>query len=209
MVTFVQLQDSQHPDFPAVIDLYEGAFPPSTKIVTPLAIARIERNIYQLFVGYEASQVVFMAMFYSLRDSEFVLLAYIATHPVYRGQGIGSTFLRQTVDRLQRDSKYLLLEVKNPDFGDDKALRQRRVNFYRRIGARMMKGVRFVPPILSSDPPAELILMIAPTYRESVLPGRLVAQLIAQLYIEGYEGNLEVLQQQSFFRTIGDVVELI
>ncbi len=209
MVTFVQLQDSQHPDFPAAIDLYEQAFPPSTKIATSLVIENIERNIYQLFVGYDTSRVVFMAMLYPMAGSEFVLLAYIATHPDYRGQGIGSTFLRQTLDRLQRDSQYLLLEVKNPKFGDDRVLRQRRVNFYRRIGAKVMEGVTFVAPPLSSSLPAELMLMVAPTYKNDVLPGCLVVQLMTQLYVQGYYRSLEELQQQSFIHNVSDFVNLV
>lgn len=209
VVTFVQIQDSQHADFPAVVALYEEAFPPSEKVASSAIAERVDREIYQLFVGYEATQVVFMAMFYPMRESEFVLLAYIATHRDYRGQGIGATFLRESVNRLQREAKYLLIEAEDPSCGEDKALRQRRVNFYRRIGARTMEGVKFVLPALSREPPAEMVLMVAPTYQGGRLPGSLVRQLMTQLYVEGYDRPLAEAQQQSFLQNISDFVELV
>ena len=94
-------------------------------------------------------------------------------------------------------------------FGEDRALRARRVNFYRRIGARVMKGVRFVAPPLSSGPPAELILMVAPAYKSGVLSGDLVVQLMTHLYVQGYRRTLEELQQQAFIHDVSDWVELI
>lgn len=209
MIDFVIFEDSQHPDFTAVIDIYQEAFPASERIPIPLVKTRINNADYQLFVGYQKSQVVFMAILCNIADTKFVLLAYIATQERFRNQKIGSKFFNYILPRLKQEEKYLLLEVENPQYGENPQLRNRRLNFYRRMGAQQLKDVRFAIPPLEGSLPVEMLLMIAPHFPEQVLSGKIVKKIITWLFVEGYRGSPHSILLAELIKTIEPIVELI
>ncbi len=208
MVNFLAIKNSQHPDFTAVINIYEEAFPPSERVATSLVEQRIDNGDYQLFVSYQENQVAFMAILSPIRDTQFILLAYIATQTSFRNQGIGSKFLDYLLLKLRQEEKYLLLEVENPQYGNEQQLRKRRLNFYRRMGAQQLKDIRFVIPPLSRKSPVEMLLMIAPPYREKVLSQQMVKKLITWLFVEGYQGSPKSPLLTELLKGIGEIIEL-
>ena len=209
MVDFVTFHNSQHPDFTAVIDIYQEAFPASERIPVPLIETRVNNTDYQLFVGYQESQVVFMAILCNIADTQFVLLAYIATQKSFRNQGIGSEFLNYILPKLKQEEKYLLLEVENPQYGENPELRNRRLNFYLRMGAQQLKDVRFAIPPLEESLPVEMLLMIAPHFPDKVLSGKIVKKIITWLFIEGYRGSPHSNLLAELIKSVDSIVELI
>jgi len=88
---------------------------------------------------------------------------------------------------LKKQEKYLLLEVENPILGENKNVKQRRVNFYQRLGAKTMKNIRYLLPKLSDEEAPEMILMIYPSYKENFIEGDLVKTLIISIYEQFYQ----------------------
>lgn len=92
--------------------------------------------------------------------------------------------------------------------GDNREIKQRRLNFYRRLGAKTLDNVRFLLPNLWNEIPPEMILMIYPSYHKNYLKGELIRDLINKVYEQFYEEynhpNIKLLSQN-----IPDRVNLI
>ncbi len=208
-IEFRELTDTHHPDFEAILRIFENSFPPEERLPNWVLARRVQQQRHRLWVGYCDRQVALMATLHPLTDSDLVLLGYLATDAPYRGRGIGTKFVRYVLDALQQDDKYLLLELDHPDYGDDRELRQRRIEFYRRLGAVELKNVRYVLPPLMVDKTPEMILAIAPGYKSRQLSGEQVKKIIADLHIEAYDRDPNDPLLQSLLDAVEDSVELV
>lgn len=205
-VRFQQIHSSQHPATAAALAIYEEAFPLSEQIPRSRVEERIDSGIYELWVGQRGEAVVFMAILYTLRDSDLILLGYIATHSEARNQGIGSRFFRRILEALQERDRYLLLEVELPNEADP--MTQRRYEFYRRLGALFLQDVRYILPPLSGGEPTEMCLAIAPEYKTPTLAGDRVRQLLCQLFQEVYDRPLSDPLLQTCLQDVPETVYL-
>ncbi|MFO8039768.1 MAG: GNAT family N-acetyltransferase [Sodalinema sp.] len=206
-VRFQQIRSSQDPATAAALAIYEEAFPLSEQIPRSQVEERIDRGIYELWVGQRTEEVIFMAILYTLRDSDLVLLGYIATQKAARNQGIGSRFFQQVLAALQERDRYLLLEVESPTEADP--ITRRRYGFYQRLGAMFLQDVRYILPPLSGGEPTEMCLAIAPGYKMSCLDGDRVRQLLCQLFQEVYDRPLSDPLLQTCLQDVPETVYLI
>ncbi|MGB3238354.1 MAG: GNAT family N-acetyltransferase [Geitlerinemataceae cyanobacterium] len=209
MSLFYRVKEIESSDFQAAIEIYEKAFPDRERVTISSLVDRIRSNTYQVFVKKEDNRVIFMAVLCKPILEEFVLLGYLATHPDFRNRGLGTLFVNDTLEKLRSRSQYLLLEVEDPQIGFDTELKQRRVNFYRRLGAKQLKNVRYILPPLSGGESTEMILMLAPQYPANRILGERVKQLITQLYLTFYDRQIDDPLLRSIWQTIGESVELI
>ncbi|MGB3557444.1 MAG: GNAT family N-acetyltransferase [Geitlerinemataceae cyanobacterium] len=209
MSLFYRVKEIESSDFQAAIEIYEKAFPDRERVTISSLVDRIRSNTYQVFVKKEDNRVIFMAVLCKPILEEFVLLGYLATHPDFRNRGLGTLFVNDTLEKLRSRSQYLLLEVEDPHIGFDTELKQRRVNFYRRLGAKQLKNVRYILPPLSGGESTEMILMLAPQYPANRILGERVKQLITQLYLTFYDRQIDDPLLRSIWQTIGESVELI
>ncbi|WP_071518201.1 GNAT family N-acetyltransferase [Geitlerinema sp. PCC 9228] len=220
MLELRELTDTSHADWEAVLQIYETAFPADERFSSERMRKRVQNRQDRLFVGYLDEKVVFMALTSPLSGTEFVLLGYLATHQDFRGRGIGSQFLRQIVATIHQQSRrYLLLEVETPDAGNDvlksplspteRQQRQRRIQFYRRLGAVELAGVRYFVPGLSGGEPTEMKLMVLPKYHQNAIAGEKARYLVTRLFVHGYRQSKRDRLYQIMMDSIGNTVDLI
>ncbi|AFZ48410.1 hypothetical protein Cyast_2466 [Cyanobacterium stanieri PCC 7202] len=167
--------------------LYEQSFPISEKIPCDVIKNKIERGIFQLWIQKDQEKIILMAILCPLPQTEFTLLGYLATSPEYRGKGMGKYFMIFIKEQLQKNNQWLLLEVENPLFPPEKELKQRRVNFYLRLGAKIIKDVPYLLPKLSERESPEMILMVYPDYKKDHLNPFLLEKLIVLVYQYFYD----------------------
>lgn len=185
-IEFQQIQNIDHPDFKVAIALYEQTFPAHERVPVAWIQEAILAKKTQLWGGYYQQQLALMSILYSLPSQDFILLAYLATVPHLRNIKIGSQFLNYIIDFVKNQSKTLVLEVEHPDFGEDRELKQRRVGFYQRLGAKTLKNIIYILPALDGTKTTEMILMIIPNNNLENLNKTVVQQLIRELYTEVY-----------------------
>jgi len=209
MVKFYEISDTNHEDFKEAIEIYNESFPSNERHKTSTIKERVAKGLYRVVVGRLKNEVVFMALFWPLRNTEFILFDYLAVKKNYRNRGIGTKFMENIFDILNVKNKYFILEVENPDYGDNREQRARRVEFYKRHGAKQMKNLRYILPPLSGDTPTEMILMVLPQYKSGKISGKLVKKIIIQIYKELYDRNENDPLLNSFIHDIPSTVELI
>ncbi|MBE9144236.1 GNAT family N-acetyltransferase [Planktothrix mougeotii] len=185
-IEFKQIQHLDHPDFENAIALYEQTFPPQEKIPISWIREAILTQKTQLWGGYYQEQFALMSILYPLPSSNFILLAYLATVPHLRNIKIGSKFLKYLIDLEKRESKSLILEVEHPDFGENRELKQRRIQFYQRLGAKKLQDIVYILPALDGTKTTEMILMLISDTNSEKLEKTVVKQLIRELYTEVY-----------------------
>lgn len=211
MLKFSEIKDVNHRDFKEAIRIYTESFPPNERHSTDTIEKRVKEKLYQMFIGRLNDKVVFMALLYPLKNTNFILFDYMATDKKFRNKGIGIEYMKNVLRIFKKNTfnKYLILELENPKYGDNKEQRKRRVKFYKRFGAKELKNVRYVLPPLSGGNPTEMILMVLPGYNEGKIGGDLVKKLIIKIYKELYNRDENDGLLNSFIHEINNFIELI
>ena len=167
--------------------IYQEAFPPSEQQPLSKISERIIAGKSQLFVGIIEEEVFCMALLWDFSHTDFTLLDYMAVSERYRNNHFGSKMFHFLVDKVKCNHKFLLLEVENYLFGDNREQRKKRINFYLKNGSYLLDNVPYVLPSLDKSLPLEALLMIAPKYKSTLLKKSEIENLIKRLYQEIYE----------------------
>jgi hypothetical protein len=110
----------------------------------------------------------------------------MATKPSHRNKNIGSFFLNHLAKIASTGNKYFILETEDPEYGNNKDERERRINFYKRNGANLIEDARYMLPALQGSGETEMRLMIFPEYHNGTIEAELVRKLVTQIYREVY-----------------------
>lgn len=196
-------------DFEDAIKIYIDSFPANERHSVDVIKERLIRKKYTMYIGRLENEIVFIALLWPLQNTDFILFDYMAVKESHRSRGIGSAFMKYIAKQLEEQNKYLILEVENPNYGDNKEERRRRINFYKRQRVKEMKNVRYILPPLSGPNPTEMILMVLPDYYAGKIPGKLVKETIEQIYKELYNRNKDDYLLNLFICDVPSIVELI
>ena len=209
MVEFTRITDIQDKAFEEAIQIYLASFPDGEVQPVSLVAERVSQGLSRLYVGHQRGEVALMALLWPLKGTNFILLDYLATKASYRSLGLGSHFLKEMGQVLSRHHQYFIIEVDNPDYGPDRELRLRRVNYYKRNGARILKGVDYILPPIQKEQPMPMLLLVLPEYEGAKMEAGLVKNLITRLYQELYFRDKNDPILNSFIHIIPDPVEMI
>jgi GNAT superfamily N-acetyltransferase len=208
MREYLLIEDIKSEEFDRAMVIYRSSFPENERLPEEKLAEKITNQEFQLLVSYEESKVSFMAILCPLKETNFILLGYVAVAENLRGKGIGEDFLKYLGKELKQKEKFLLLEVENPALGDNREIKQRRINFYQRLEAKILENIRFLLPNLWNKTPPEMLLMIYPFYDQNYIKGELIKDLINRIYEDFYEEynhpNIKLL-----CKNIPDIVKLI
>ena len=144
-------------DIPAVLAIYEEAFPPSERVPSAALAEGFGRDRAGLVLRHAGRVVAFASVIHVAADARF--LEYVAVSSDARGGGHGGRLL----DHLRDQAGAVLLEVEDP--GEPGiapqacAARERRIAFYRAHGGRPAPfGLGYHPPSFDGSPPARMLL---------------------------------------------------
>lgn len=208
-MTFTEIPDIESKDFDLAMNIYADAFPLNERQPISTVRERVGQGMNQLYAGRIDEEIVFMALLWPLKNTDFILLDYMATSSAHRGKNIGSHFLQSMRPVLEANKKHFILEVENPEFGDNKEDRLRRIDFYKKNGAKELRGVRYILPALDGSVPTEMRLMIFPEYNDGTIDASLVEQLITRIYKELYNRDAKDMLPEHAVFDPGTRIELI
>ena len=122
------------------VRIYESSFPEGDRDPTMDLLDAIAAGERRCTVAVVDGRLAGLAIFYQLAGLEVEYLDYLAVDPARRSQGIGSRLLDRVVAELQPSRLGLFFEVEPlaGSAGAERALRQRRIDFYLRHGARLV-----------------------------------------------------------------------
>lgn len=205
---FKMISDPRAPEVAQVLDIFENSFPSNERPPIEKVLRRLELGIYRLIVAKIGNEIAAFSLLFPLKGSEYVLLDYTAVKAGLRGQGIGSKMMRCVLASEAVNGHELVLEVEDPDFGDDPDTKKDRIRFYRNFGARELAGVRYLLPPLDGTEPTEMRLMLIGA-ADNKMHGATVRALIQLIYQEVYRRGPDDELLLSFIDDIPEPVMLV
>jgi hypothetical protein len=133
-----------------------------------------------------------ISLLYIFEHLKMALLDYMAIIPNFQRRGIGRMlfeFTNNELNRLIPDNMGLLLEVpkENVSDPDEKLRRKRRIQFYSRLGVRVLKSVNYLLPIQIDGDAEEMYLMIKLSKNITWISKKSIANFIDSVYTEVYD----------------------
>lgn len=191
-----------------VLAIYRESFPPEERITEEALLGCVgagsggaggfyqQTHLLAATNGVNALGMCHFTGFWGGEDdnrSDFVYMDYIAVDKRIRGSGIGgqmyfSALAQAHVDACFRGRRLrgLVYEVERPELAadeEDRTLRQRRIKFYERRGARVLDGIDFVQPSLGEGlPEVPLHLVYHPDGDRSWDPQAICGMIYSRVY---------------------------
>jgi GNAT superfamily N-acetyltransferase len=155
------------------LDLYETAFAPCEKVLVSEHLkilrekAQGEARYHHLLAVLDGrGAFAGMVRYQLLPEAGAAFLWYLAVEPHLRSTGLGSKVYRELLQRVDNGViKALVFEVEIPelqDHEDGRQLARRRIEFYRRQGARLLRGIDYLQYVGSHQVPTPMHLMVHP-----------------------------------------------
>lgn len=189
MAKFSEVKDTNTAQFTQAAEIYTQAIPANERQTIDTIKERVNTGKEKLYIGEKDGEVAMMALLYPLEGTQFVLLDYMAVREEHRKHGVGSEFLKNIYKIADLKNKLLICEVENPKTGtaQEQETRQRRVYFYRKNGAKILKHVRYLlPPFQGSTPTDMNLLVISQNSRLLWIAGDAIKEAVVQIYGELY-----------------------
>jgi GNAT superfamily N-acetyltransferase len=176
------LTDPEDPRFAPLLRLYESAIPARERKDEAAIRGMAASPAHRVGVAIDGDR---LAGFFLLHVGEAVaLLEYLAVDPALRGRGLGARLVEAA--REAAGDRPMLVEVES-DRADapDRALRARRIAFYRRLGCRRLAGLDYILPLPGEGPPPVMDLLVAGVDGPS-LPTARVSSWLEGIYAAVY-----------------------
>jgi GNAT superfamily N-acetyltransferase len=169
-----------------VFKIYETSFPANERQTLETLKIRLKEDKEVLFAAKINHEVVGIGFLFDLLGSDFLLLDYLAVKQNHRGKQIGERLFEFLKSYSKSQNKHLLMEVDDPEYGENRPSKLKRVAFYQKNGALWLKNVKYILPALDKTLPTEQILMVVPKNAENEFSGQEIHRLVKVLYSELY-----------------------
>ncbi len=190
------------------IRIYLASFPPSSRVSTRKIMACVAAGKRRLYAARAEGALVGFALTAPLPGTGAHYLEYLAVAPRSRSRGVGGAILSALRRRLgrARAATGIIFEVKpdnHPDAAEN-ALRRRRVEFYVRNGACIIKcAPRYRAPDMATGGSARFLLMWLPLRNGAEAPcGDALKGLIRGIYLHAYERGADDTLLRSVLRGV-------
>jgi len=188
-LTIRPIVSTNDPAWPKWYEIYTYSFPPDERVTETYFLNVFEKMLSgeevfeQVLVMEEQpasitsrdAQVVAIAFIEQVPSRGLCFLWYLATSTAVRNQGHGTGLYHWIIDQFKANKKLkqMLFEVDMPETADEPDLATRRINWYRRLGAQLVHGIKYRQYISPDIPPKEMFLMVHPL--ESLEPANVYA----------------------------------
>jgi GNAT superfamily N-acetyltransferase len=167
---------------------------------------------YHLNVAIEDSSMIGISLLYIFEDLEMALLDYMAITPDFQRHGIGRKlfeFTNNELNRLLPDNIGLSLEVSKVDVSDPYELlrRKQRIQFYSRLGVKVLKGVNYLLPIQVDGNFEEMYLMIKLSKNMTRISKKSIVNFIDSVYTDVYDYKKDDLLNKTS-ANLPDVIDI-
>jgi ribosomal protein S18 acetylase RimI-like enzyme len=188
-VEFHEVKDASSDDFKEAMKIYLTSFPENERRPVSSIEKDIKRGQGRLIIGRMDNRVVSMALFHPIKGTPYLFGDYIAIAEEFRSRGIGEQLLKNVFNILNdAEFDHLFGEFENPYF-DENELKMRRVNYFKRMGMKELKDVRYILPPLQGNLPTEMILMVFSKTDKDCLDREEVRDMLIRIFKDIYERN--------------------
>jgi GNAT superfamily N-acetyltransferase len=184
--------------FEELHNIYVSTFPLESNKQIEVFINHIKEmlrndNRYHLYAALdEDGTMIGISLLYVFEYLKMALLDYMAVITNFRRRGIGRSlfeFIHEDLNRLIPENIGMLLEVpmENVFDSDEQLIRKKRIQFYSRLGVKVLKGVDYLLPLQRDKGIEEMYLMIKPSKNVTSMTKESLADFIHSVYVNVYD----------------------
>jgi GNAT superfamily N-acetyltransferase len=167
---------------------------------------------YHLYVAIEDSSMIGISLLYIFEDLKMALLDYMAVIPNYQRRGVGGKlfeFTNNELNHLLPNSIGMLLEVPKENVSDldERLRRKRRIQFYSRLGVKVLKSVHYLLPIQVNGHVEEMYLMIKLSKNITRISKKSIIDFIDSVYTDVYDYRKEDLLNKTS-ANLPDIIDI-
>ncbi len=209
-----ELKSADGEAFRQLFAIYATSINPAEQKPEAWLRAMVAAPQYRVWITQDAGRVRAFSILFVPPDQGFALLEYMAVAPEERGQGFGGKLFQKTVAQALTqggDRLPVVLEVDSDrEASDDRAVRTRRLRFYRRLGCVTVAGLRYVMPLRGPGPAPEMVLMLhePATRRSTALPRAALQRWLRSIYRDVYSESPDDPRIARMLATLSDPVPL-
>jgi GNAT superfamily N-acetyltransferase len=192
-----EIKNLTHTEFEELRNIYVSTFPLQNTKQLDVYINHIydmlrNDNRYHLYAALEERSMIGISLLYVSENLKMALLDYMAIIPNFQRRGIGRKLFEFTdneFNRLVPDNIGMLLEVPKETVSDpdERVRRKRRIQFYSRLGVKVLKGVNYLLPIQIDGDVEEMYLMIKLSKNITWISKKSIADFIDSVYTDLYD----------------------
>ena len=163
-------QNNTH-EFDGFYAIYSVSFPLSEQKSRDALLQMVHTSFYTIYLAYNDEKIVGFCIMYHPHNEDFFLLEYMAIDEKERGIGLGSTLLKNSIEHLfnTHGIRALLIEIDSPEKdSNEKEIRKKREQFYRRLGALKIDPFDYILALQSSEEAPAMELLVYHPYMKEV-----------------------------------------
>jgi GNAT superfamily N-acetyltransferase len=189
--------DTRDAVFEKIMQIYRDSFPENERQPGSILEERIRTGLETLSVAFLKDEPVGFCLVWTLKDTAFDLLDYLAVRETSRGSGYGTLILHETAKRVLQGGRSLVIEVEDPDYGYESDWKRRRIEFYTRNGAAILEGFSYILPPLDGTRPTRMRLLFFNGDKRRCMERWELGNLIRRIYkdVYGRDGDDPYLQE--------------
>lgn len=202
-----QLKSCDGAPFRQLYEIYDVSIPARERKPEEWICAMVRAPEYGFWVMKDARRIVGFSILFLAPAERFALLEYMAVTPERRNRGVGSALFQQTTTRAS--SLPIVLEVDSDrEASDDRELRTRRQQFYRRLGCVRVAGLHYIMPLPGVGPVPEMDLMLYSADPRRQLPKSELERWLRTIYRDVYRSSPDDPRIAQMLRDVSDPVRL-
>jgi GNAT superfamily N-acetyltransferase len=191
-VTLEELKSADGEPFRQLFGIYAASISPREQKPEDWLRAMVAAPEYRVWIAQDTGRVLGFSILFVPPGEGFALLEYMAVAPEKRGHGFGGELFRRTVEQAvttEGAGLPVLLEVDSDrEASSDRAVRARRIHFYRRLGCVKIAGLRYLMPLRGVGPVPEMDLLVYRSPPVAHIARRDLQRWLETLYRDVYHG---------------------
>jgi ribosomal protein S18 acetylase RimI-like enzyme len=177
------------------VAIFEASFPPEERDDGQSELTKLSGGTKICYLAVDGDDLRGLAIISHFTDFPAAFLEYLAVDPVARNAGIGSRILdylcRDLANGGRPDVEGIIFEVERPEDvndGAERELRERRIGFYQRAGAALVRGAgNYHAPDSTGDGMLHYALVWLPVIPGTPQPtGPRLRAAVTAILAEGY-----------------------
>lgn len=189
MALLIKALEKQSTDeFDGFYAIYSVSFPQSEQKSYDELLTMQSSSSYTIYLALNDEKIVGFCIMYHPSQDDFFLLEYMAIDETQRGIGLGSTLLNQSIEQLYttHGTRALLIEIDSPEkSSDEQEIREKREQFYRRLGALKIDPFDYILALQSNEE-APLIELLVYHPNMKYVSKETLQTWLEKLYVDVY-----------------------
>lgn len=206
-IELIKVTDLQSSEYSEAMELYNSLFPEEERLSAEQVEEMIGSGVYTLIAARHIAlnKIIGFALAVFNKNPKFLFVDNLAIDSSFQGQGYGSLIFTLLDEMQESGSLGFFFEIELPELAvdaEDKITREKRVNFYKRLGCFPMKEIAYKFPIKDQEP-LPLCLMFKPYPGVTVLKADTIKEMIKCVYDKIH---YDVPNRQEIFNSYTDTI---